>query len=145
MRSRLEAKWGYFLDNLGVEWEYEPFELGDGKRRAYIPDFLIRLKKPTLLECKPLASVAEFRPAQRRITKSTWTGPALIVGSKMHLVADGFPDISARGTLAAGREGWARVGRTAWPRGLGENPFNMEGDELWAKWVEAGNRVQWRP
>lgn len=39
MRSRLEARWGIFLDVLGIEWEYERegFTLQDG--RGYLPDF----------------------------------------------------------------------------------------------------------
>lgn len=40
-RSRLEARWAVFLDDLGVSWCYEPegFELPDGPR--YLPDFHI--------------------------------------------------------------------------------------------------------
>ena len=39
-RSRLEARWAVFFDQLGVPWEYEPqgFEL-DGRR--YLPDFFL--------------------------------------------------------------------------------------------------------
>ena len=38
-RSRLEARWAVFFDELGIEWEYEPegFDLGDGT--YYLPDF----------------------------------------------------------------------------------------------------------
>ena len=38
-RSRLEARWAVFFDELGVKWEYEKegFELGDVGR--YLPDF----------------------------------------------------------------------------------------------------------
>ena len=35
MRSRLEAKWAYFMDGLGWKWEYEPIDLN-----GWIPDFL---------------------------------------------------------------------------------------------------------
>ena len=40
-RSRLEARWAVFFENLGYEWEYEPegFDLGDGV--FYLPDFKI--------------------------------------------------------------------------------------------------------
>jgi hypothetical protein len=43
-RSRLEARWGVFFENIGVEWEYEPegFELPSGTR--YLPDFRVRSK-----------------------------------------------------------------------------------------------------
>ena len=38
-RSRLEARWAVFFDEVGIEYEYEPegFELDDGTR--YLPDF----------------------------------------------------------------------------------------------------------
>lgn len=38
-RSRLEARWAVFFDEMGVEWEYEPqgFEFGNGLK--YLPDF----------------------------------------------------------------------------------------------------------
>jgi hypothetical protein len=39
-RSKLEAKWAVFYDQLGLSWRYEPgpFDLGD---RTYTPDFWI--------------------------------------------------------------------------------------------------------
>ena len=41
-RSRLEARWAVFFDEIGAEWEYEPegFELPDGTK--YLPDFLLK-------------------------------------------------------------------------------------------------------
>ena len=40
-RSRLEARWAVFLDQLGINWEYEKegIELSNGQR--YLPDFWI--------------------------------------------------------------------------------------------------------
>lgn len=40
-RSRLEAKWAVFFDEIGVKYEYEPqgFDLGNGLR--YLPDFYL--------------------------------------------------------------------------------------------------------
>lgn len=40
-RSRLEARWAVYLDNMNIKWEYEPegFEFKNGER--YLPDFLI--------------------------------------------------------------------------------------------------------
>lgn len=51
-RSRLEARWAVFFDNLGIKWEYEPegFELPDGTR--YLPDFYLPRSK-TYAEVKP--------------------------------------------------------------------------------------------
>lgn len=41
-RSRLEARWAVFFNNLGINYEYEPegFELESGHR--YLPDFLLK-------------------------------------------------------------------------------------------------------
>lgn len=49
-RSRLEARWAVFFDNLGVKWEYEPegFETDAG---WYLPDFWLPESK-TWLEIK---------------------------------------------------------------------------------------------
>lgn len=40
-RSRLEARWAVFFDELGIKYEYEPegYTLEDGTK--YLPDFLI--------------------------------------------------------------------------------------------------------
>ena len=40
-RSRLEARWAVFFDELGVRWEYEPegILLSDGT--SYLPDFYL--------------------------------------------------------------------------------------------------------
>lgn len=40
-RSRLEARWAVFFDQLGIDWQYEPegFEFNDGSR--YLPDFYL--------------------------------------------------------------------------------------------------------
>lgn len=40
-RSRLEARWAVFFDEIGADWVYEPegYELPDGTR--YLPDFLL--------------------------------------------------------------------------------------------------------
>lgn len=40
-RSRLEARWAFYFDQLNTEWEYEVegYELGDGIR--YLPDFYL--------------------------------------------------------------------------------------------------------
>ena len=40
-RSRLEARWAVFFDEMGLDWRYEPegFDLGHGLK--YLPDFLV--------------------------------------------------------------------------------------------------------
>lgn len=48
MRSRLEARWAAFFDLIGWSWVYEPLDC-DG----YIPDFLIKGKRPFFVEVGP--------------------------------------------------------------------------------------------
>jgi hypothetical protein len=61
-RSRLEARWAVFLDELVVDWAYEPegFELDDVGTR-YLPDFLVTPfgKSPFWLEIKGVKPSAE--------------------------------------------------------------------------------------
>lgn len=54
-RSRLEARWAVFFDNLGVKWQYEPegFDL-DGL--YYLPDFWLPRER-VWLEIKPTRPV----------------------------------------------------------------------------------------
>jgi hypothetical protein len=45
-RSRLEARWAVFFDEIGIEWHYEPegFEIGlidEVHTRRYLPDFYL--------------------------------------------------------------------------------------------------------
>jgi hypothetical protein len=76
-RSRLEARWAAFFDLLGWRWEYEPLDL-DG----YIPDFVLLLHEPVLVEVKPAWKCEELeRLAAEKIEASGWEGEALIVGA----------------------------------------------------------------
>lgn len=52
-RSRLEATWAAFFDNLGWEWEYEPCDF-DG----WIPDFLLEGKY--FVEIKPFSTEKQW-------------------------------------------------------------------------------------
>lgn len=59
-RSRLEARWAVFFDNLGFRWEYEPegFDI-DGE--AYLPDFRVWTPQgePIWYEIKPAHITAD--------------------------------------------------------------------------------------
>jgi hypothetical protein len=137
-RSRLEARWAALFDLLDIEWDYEPFDL-----KGYVPDLLIQLKVPVLVECKPITLAAEFTAPQKKIAKSGWAGPALIVGSSLYLHPDDdLPDITARGTMAAGAAGWSRMGRRAWPAPWGPCPF---GETLFSYWNRAKTACMWKP
>ena len=54
MRSRLEARWAWMFDAMGVRWEYEPIDCA-----GWIPDFRLWPEgcSPVLVEIKP---VSEF-------------------------------------------------------------------------------------
>lgn len=78
-RSRLEARWAAFFDNIGWQHTYEPFD-GDG----YIPDFLIHGDNPLLVEVKPAATRAEYEGPIPKITAGLWAHwqhDILIVGA----------------------------------------------------------------
>jgi hypothetical protein len=82
-RSRLEARWAAFFDALSWDWDYEPIDL-DG----YIPDFVLPFRyAPLLVEVKPaLRLPAELHDHKQKITDSSWSGEALIVGSRLGLL-----------------------------------------------------------
>jgi len=90
-RSRLEAKWAAFFDNLGWPWEYEPIDL-DG----YIPDFILTFPGPgikiygdksghysglLLVEVKPALKFEDLSKYKDKI--KGWEGEVLIVGAKI--------------------------------------------------------------
>ena len=77
-RSRLEARWAAFFDLMGWKWEYEPLDL-----RGYIPDFVLYLNRPLLIEVKPYVEYEEYEEATAKIDASGWEEEALIVGSRI--------------------------------------------------------------
>ena len=72
-RSRLEARWAAAFDNLGWPWVYEPIDLA-----GYIPDFILDLAKPMLVEVKPALSLQEAKAFTQKLESSGWSGEALI-------------------------------------------------------------------
>jgi hypothetical protein len=58
-RSRLEARWAVYFDNLGEKWEYEPegFILENGVK--YLPDFFIP-KMDCYVEVKPSINLEQY-------------------------------------------------------------------------------------
>ena len=78
-RSRLEARWAVFFDELGVRWEYEPegILLSDGT--SYIPDFyLIDFRCYFEVKRKGIKGSPEGDEAVRKISdgmkEGTWAG-----------------------------------------------------------------------
>lgn len=134
-RSRLEARTACFLASYSYHFDYEPLDL-----QRYVPDFLVELPFGTvLLECKPAVRPQEFRAPCRRITRSGWAGPAIVLGSQLALGPDDRPDLTMYGTLEAEEGGWSRVGRERWPAAWGEYAF----EDVFRRWLSAGNAVQW--
>lgn len=128
-RSRLEARWAVWLDQIGWRWEFEPegFDLGDGDR--YLPDFLLRAgggkdipedRALCWLEIKPCApSEKELRKASKLAAQSgipVLLGVSLPDPEKISLGLDGFDERGdfhdSLGALDAyciqkwGRPGW---------------------------------------
>ena len=49
-RSRLEARWAAFFDEMGWQWLYEPLELDN-----YVPDFMLLGARKVVVEVRPMA------------------------------------------------------------------------------------------
>lgn len=136
MRSRLEARVGAFLDSYNLLWAYEPLDL-----KNYIPDILVEFSfGPCLLECKPAVHAREFKAPCRKITRSGWAGPALVIGSQLLLAPDDRADLTLFGSVEAEEGGWSRVGRGRWPASWGEYPF----DSVFENWQTAGGSSMWK-
>ena len=153
MRSRLEARWAAMFDAMRWPWRYEPIDLS-----GYIPDFVLDLRRPLLVEVKPTLHCAE---AYQKIERSGWSGEALVVGDSV-----GAQSLGRFGALEDGPDGPQLVWGDAhaffciscgsvsvlpehadWTcRVCGDGHGNAhvgEYDPVPA-WLAAGNRVQWR-
>jgi len=77
-RSRVEARWAAFFDEIGWKWAYEPLDL-----EGYIPDFVLPFERPLLVEVKAdvVADADELWTHDAKIEGSGWEGEALIVGA----------------------------------------------------------------
>ncbi len=75
-RSRVEATWAAFMDQLGWKREYEPFDLG-----GYIPDFVITGKREIIVEVKHSTLINDLAEHEAKIEDSGWKKDAIIVGA----------------------------------------------------------------
>lgn len=75
-RSRLEAKWACFFDNLGWRWEYEPTDFN-----GWIPDFAIYGKEIVYVEVKPVIDFPKW--VSEKIDSSGCDTETLIVGQSV--------------------------------------------------------------
>lgn len=96
-RSRLEARWAVFLDQLGISWEYEKegIELSNGQR--YLPDFWVpcpryhSTESGYWLEIKGTEPTESERRKSFTLAKDTGHVALLVYGS---LTNDHFHDYS---------------------------------------------------
>jgi hypothetical protein len=80
-RSRLEAKWAAFFDEIGWRYEYEPFDLGE-----WSPDFMLRSNdalREILVEVKPITQIDETVCArmERAANEHSWRGDLMLLGT----------------------------------------------------------------
>jgi hypothetical protein len=112
-RSRLEARWAYFWDLVGVAWEYEPegFQLPTG---LYVPDFWLPSfgwfeVKPRLPEVREVQLANELARFTNEQTTVAW-GPCFArwrEGSALlTIAAGGDPDDGAGRGITWWRSVW---------------------------------------
>lgn len=79
-RSRLEATWAYFFnDVMEWKWDYEPPEI---VLRGYIPDFIVTFGDVKLLiEIKGESDFSKLDSYADKILRSGWDGPFMICGA----------------------------------------------------------------
>ena len=160
-RSRLEARWAAFFDELGWESEYEPADLG-----RWSPDFAIwgaRAAYPLLVEVKPI--MEWHRETARKMTDACYersVSSFLLVGkSPMPLLEQGGFSIGWIGQPSTYEAIWTDavlVRKGQYFDLVAEDARNFCQETLiWefqekcaladvsAAWVRAANSVQWRP
>lgn len=64
-RSRLEARYAIFFDELGVEWDYEPEGFDLGELGCYLPDFFLHGNS----HYGPYVEVKGIKPTGKEIEK----------------------------------------------------------------------------
>jgi hypothetical protein len=165
-RSRLEATWAAFFDQLQWPWEYEPFELN-----GWVPDFLISGKhKSLLVEIKPVDFTDQDVEAKVAHAAQGYDCYLMIGGRQPMFESEilVFVNTMCRcgGNEAARRcEGWSPRALVGLPDGgfdivFEHGPYPMfrsgfevgkkrideyMGREVWDLWARAKNATQWRP
>lgn len=150
MRSRLEARWAAFFDQLHWRWAYEPHDLC-----GYIPDFVLEFEAGhVLVEVKPRHE--DLALAQSKIECSGWDKEAIVV-----LEAE-TPEIGQLMEVHGGEPAWStavlfwciscgfasiRSADLSWRCrhcGCADGNAHVGSFNPRKAWVAAGNRVQWR-
>lgn len=79
-RSRIEARWAVFFDELGVEWEYEKegYTLSDGTK--YLPDFWLP-ESATFVEVKGAPPTTAERQTAATLARDSGKSVLLVWGT----------------------------------------------------------------
>lgn len=77
-RSRLEATWAAFFDEIGWRWTYEPYDLA-----GWIPDFVLHLSSPVLVEVKPEITIDGLKRHAAKIDAANPEHEVLLVGADL--------------------------------------------------------------
>ena len=124
-RSRIEARWAVFFDEIGVTWKYEEhgYDLALGKRqvRGYLPDFYlpdvwgqsgkgiwweVKGAPPTPAENRLAQALAKASGADCYIASGGIPSPSQVTGSRVLLSPgriDGFHPRARRGIPESGK------------------------------------------
>lgn len=100
-RSRLEARWAVFFDNLKLAWEYEPegFELKSGR---YLPDF--KVKYPGEESAWPSEIWFECKSSLDSLSPSDMARLLEFEEAKNLIILDGTPECRMYVTPSAYRD-----------------------------------------
>lgn len=148
-RSKTEARYAAFFDEIGWHWQYEPIELN-----GYLPDFLLNFEQGDLLfEVK--GSVEDVEAAKAKVEASGWVGEAVVapgaiidtrIGALLEATQVGFEwsDADMFFCISCGQVS-LHSGNGSWHcRRCGESDGHVGSFDPIPAWLAAGNRVQWR-
>ncbi len=109
-RSRLEARWAVFFDQLGWQYIYEPFDADH-----YIPDFIIHGDGPLLVEIKPVVTQEEYKDVLTEVDHrlgdddddGAWRNGVVVFGVSPQPYAGHY--LADRVMATSGEAGWYRL------------------------------------
>lgn len=113
MRSRNEARFAAQLDELGIEWQYEPMAYASG-RVQYLPDFKVETPAgPLFVETKGLPPKLDSVLRRMRVVRASLQDAYLAVTCpawRGYMVVDTPPGI----TMVAHWASWSKGGIEEW-------------------------------
>lgn len=142
-RSRLEAKWAAFLDNLGLKYIYEPADL-----RGWAPDFLLPGCE-TFVEAKPIVNFCSAVATKVEAAMTTQGGRVLLVGMAISAAPSNALHLGWLGVLGDNGWTWDDAYLTSGGKVVQASTASwgalVQHHEAEPKWIAAGNQVQWVP